>query len=83
MVMSIEQHVDWAFDLISRMRESGQGAFDTSEQAEREWMAHTNDVASHTFYPRAASWYMGANTPGKPRVFLPYAGGVGAYRQRC
>ena len=29
------------------------------------------------------SWYMGANIPGKPRVLLPYVGGVGAYRERC
>jgi cyclohexanone monooxygenase len=26
---------------------------------------------------------MGANVPGKPRVFMPYLGGVGPYAQRC
>ena len=46
-------------------------------------MAHVNEVAHQTLYPKAASWYMGANIPGKPRVFLPYIGGVGAYRQKC
>ena len=46
-------------------------------------MQHSNDVANATLYPLANSWYMGANIPGKPRVFMPYVGGVGAYRQKC
>ena len=36
-----------------------------------------------TLYPKAKSWYTGANIPGKPRIFMPYVGGVGAYRTRC
>jgi cyclohexanone monooxygenase len=44
---------------------------------------HVNEVGALTLYPRANSWYMGANVPGKPRVFMPYIGGVGAYRQIC
>ena len=46
-------------------------------------MAHVNEVAHTTLYPQANSWYMGANIPGKPRIFMPYIGGVGAYRQIC
>ena len=46
-------------------------------------MAHVNDVASRTLFPIGNSWYLGANVPGKPRVFMPYAGGVGNYRVRC
>ena len=42
-----------------------------------------NEIGHATLYPRANSWYMGANIPGKPRVFMPYIGGVGAYRQIC
>jgi cyclohexanone monooxygenase len=34
-----------------------------------------------TLYPQANSWYMGANIPGKPRIFMPYIGGVGVYRR--
>ncbi len=41
------------------------------------------DVASETLYPTADSWYMGANIPGKPRVFLPYIGGLDVYRAKC
>ena len=51
--------------------------------AEDKWVAHVNEVAYTTLYPQANSWYMGANIPGKPRIFMPYIGGVGAYRQIC
>jgi cyclohexanone monooxygenase len=47
------------------------------------WMEHVNEVASKTLYPLANSWYVGANIPGKPRIFMPYVGGVGVYRQKC
>jgi cyclohexanone monooxygenase len=46
-------------------------------------MEHVAEVAEMTLFPRAASWYVGANVPGKPRVFMPYVGGVGPYRERC
>jgi cyclohexanone monooxygenase len=51
--------------------------------AEEEWVAHVNEVAQTTLYPQANSWYMGANIPGKPQIFMPYIGGVGVYRQIC
>lgn len=83
MMVSIEQHVDWVTDFIAFARETGVARIDADPQAQDEWVAHVNEVASHTLYPTAASWYMGANVPGKPRVFMPYLGGVGAYRQLC
>src|SRR6185369_6206429 len=52
-------------------------------KAEAGWVRHVNDFAAITLYPRANSWYMGANVPGKPRVVLPYVGGVGTYRAIC
>ena len=52
-------------------------------QAETEWSTHVNELAAGTLYPQANSWYMGANVPGKPRVFLPYVGGLGVYREIC
>jgi cyclohexanone monooxygenase len=51
--------------------------------AEDAWAGHVNQVAGYTLYLRADSWYLGADIPGKPRVFMPYVGGVGAYRVRC
>jgi cyclohexanone monooxygenase len=56
---------------------------EASREAEDKWVAHVNEVAHTTLYPQANSWYMGANIPGKPRIFMPYIGGVGAYRQIC
>ncbi|MFJ6359345.1 hypothetical protein [Pseudarthrobacter oxydans] len=46
-------------------------------------MEHVNAVADMTLFPQANSWYLSANVPGKPRVFMPYVGGVGAYRAKC
>ena len=83
MIVSIEQHVDWIADCLVRLRARGVAAIEATEDAENAWVAHVNEVGHGTLYPRANSWYMGANVPGKPRVFMPYVGGVGAYRKRC
>ena len=83
MPVSIEQHVEWISDLVEHMLEAGVEVAEADADAEVEWVDHVNDVASKTLYLLADSWYVGANIPGKPRVFMPYAGGVGNYRQKC
>ena len=83
MMVSIEQHVDWVADCLSHMTSQRLIRIEASLAAEDAWVAHVNEVADTTLYPSAASWYMGANIPGKPRVFMPYIGGVGVYRQTC
>ena len=83
MIVSIEQHVDWIADCIAYMRDRGFEAMEANKDAEDNWVAHVNEVAYTTLYPQANSWYMGANIPGKPRIFMPYIGGVGPYRQIC
>jgi cyclohexanone monooxygenase len=83
MIVSIEQHVDWIADCMTHLRARGLRAIEATAEAEEAWVAHVNEVGHLTLYPRANSWYMGANVPGKPRVFMPYIGGVGAYRQTC
>jgi acetyl esterase/lipase len=83
MAVSIEQHVDWVADTLDRMRADGFETIEPTPTAEEGWGRHVNDCASITLYPVANSWYMGANVPGKPRVFLPYVGGVGVYRGVC
>jgi cation diffusion facilitator CzcD-associated flavoprotein CzcO/acetyl esterase/lipase len=83
MVLSIEQHVDWIVDCIGHLRERGLATIEAEPGAEDAWVAHVNEVADATLFPRASSWYVGANIPGKPRVFMPYLGGVGNYRTRC
>jgi len=83
MIVSIEQHVDWITDCVAWMRERGLDTMEAKREAEDNWVAHVNEVAHRTLYPQANSWYMGANIPGKPQIFMPYIGGVGVYRQIC
>jgi cation diffusion facilitator CzcD-associated flavoprotein CzcO/acetyl esterase/lipase len=83
MLVSIEQHVDWVADCLRRLRTDGFDRIEPTPLAEAGWGRHNQDCADITLYPRANSWYMGANVPGKPRVFLPYIGGVDAYRRAC
>ena len=83
MMVSIEQHVDWITDCIGWMRGRGFEAMEAKKEAEDNWVAYVNEVAHTTLYPQANSWYMGANIPGKPQIFMPYIGGVGVYRQIC
>ena len=82
MLPSIEQHVDWIADCMAYMRERGHGAIEATPEAEDEWVAHVGEVASHTLYPTCNSWYLGANVPGKPRVFMPYLG-FPPYVEKC
>jgi cyclohexanone monooxygenase len=78
-----EQHVDWAADCIEALRGAGKVEIEPTDEAQREWTAHVAEVAEMTLFPRADSYYLGANVPGKPRVMLPYLGGLAAYRDRC
>jgi len=83
MIVSIEQHVDWIADCVAHLRARDRGVIEATAEAEDAWVAHVNDVGHMTLYPLAKSWYMGANVPGKPRIFMPYIGGVGVYREKC
>jgi cyclohexanone monooxygenase len=83
MSMSIEQHIDWITACLVHLREFGVDRIDAEQHAEESWMQHVKDVVANTLYLKANSWYIGANVPGKPHVFLPYLGGHGAYRKKC
>ena len=83
MIASIEQHVDWIVDCIAHLRREGVGRIDADAAAEDDWVEHVNQVADTTLYPLANSWYVGANIPGKPRVFMPYVAGLDKYRVIC
>jgi cyclohexanone monooxygenase len=83
MVMSIEQHVDWIADAIAHLEDHQKVTIEATEEAEQGWLAHVSEVADMTLYPLADSWYMGANVPGKPRIFLPYVGGFNLYVEAC
>jgi cyclohexanone monooxygenase len=83
MPVSIEQHVDWITRCIEYMRKRSIATIEAKADAETQWTAHVAEVANASLMPQADSWYLGANIPGKPRVFMPYLGGVGPYRQKC
>ncbi|WP_281172558.1 flavin-containing monooxygenase [Pseudonocardia spinosispora] len=84
MVNSAEQHVEWIADFLDHAREHDVYRAEATQEAEDGWVAHVGEVAEATLYPRSPnSWFFGANIPGKPRVFMPYVGGVGNYRARA
>ena len=83
MIVSIEQHVDWISDCLTYLREHELQTIEATVTAEDQWVDHVNQVADLTLFPLANSWYLGANIPGKPRVFMPYVGGVGNYAVKC
>jgi cation diffusion facilitator CzcD-associated flavoprotein CzcO len=84
MPVAIEQHADWITDCIRYMRDSGLERIEARADAVDKWVAEVNEAAHKTVLPLAKhSWYLGANIPGKPRVFMPYAGGMLRYRQIC
>ncbi|HVT66901.1 MAG TPA: NAD(P)/FAD-dependent oxidoreductase, partial [Trebonia sp.] len=83
MPVSIEQHVEWIGDCIEYLREHQLTSIEATEDATQSWTEHVQEVANKTLFPKAASWYMGANIPGKPRLFLPYIGGLENYERTC
>ena len=83
MITAIEQHVDFIAETITHMRQSGIQQIEAETAAEDAWVEHVNAVVDKTLYKYADSWYRGANIEGKPRVFMPYVGGLDAYRAKC
>ena len=84
MPVAIEQHVEWITDCIAHMRSHGLERIEPQTEAMDRWVEQVNEAANATLLPQAHhSWYLGANVPGKPRVFMPYAGGMADYRKIC
>ena len=83
MVLAAEQHADWIAECIGYLDAHGYGGIEATGDAQSQWVATGNELASATLFPSASSWYLGANIEGKPRVFMPYIGGFGAYRAIC
>jgi len=85
MLVSIEQHVDWISDCINYLDQTGASRIEPEPEAEEAWVRHVFEVADGTMLTSEScnSWYLGANIPGKPRIFMPYVAGVGVYREQC
>ena len=82
MLPSIEQHVDWIADCIAYLDQQGLSAIEADVDAENNWVEHVNELADATLFPTCNSWYLGANVPGKPRVFMPHIG-FPEYVEKC
>ena len=82
-VAAIEQHVEWLAGLIGHMQSHGIGEVEADAATEEKWVRHVYDLAKDTLLMKGNSWYLGANVPGKPQVFMPYIGGLVVYRQKC
>ena len=83
MIMAIEQHVDWIGACLEHMRANGVTEIEATEAAQDGWVDHVNETADATLFPKANSWYVGANVPGKSRVFMPYVAGFKPYQDIC
>jgi len=82
MPVAIEKHAEWISDCIAHMRAKGLERIEARPEAMDKWVAVVNDVAGKTLLPLAKhSWYLGADIPGKPGVFMSYAGGMVRYRE--
>jgi cyclohexanone monooxygenase len=80
---TIEHDVEWIADCVEYLEQNEITAIEPTEEAERAWVAHNAELVEGTLYPLANSWWMGANIPGKPRVFMAYVGGLHRFRKRC
>jgi cyclohexanone monooxygenase len=83
MLQSIEHHIDLIAGCIAHMENNGIARVDADETAQVAWAQEVADLAETTLFTKANSWYMGANIPGKPRVFMMYVGGLDKYVERC
>jgi cyclohexanone monooxygenase len=83
MIQAIEQHVDWMVDCMAHLRDLGAATLEPLQRYEDEWIEHVNEVSKVSLRSTCSSWYVGANIPGRPRVFMPYIGGFPVYVQKC
>jgi cyclohexanone monooxygenase len=80
---TIEPMVDWIAGTVSYMQENNVAVMTPTKEGQEKWTEHAANVAAHTLFTKTKSWYMGTNIPGKPQVFMAYAGGVPAYVEKC
>jgi cyclohexanone monooxygenase len=82
MVTSIEQHVEWITRCLEDLRDAGHDTIEATQQAADNWVAYVNSIAAITLFNSCNSWYLGANVPGKPRIFMPLPG-FPPYAEQC
>ena len=80
-MVSTEEQIDWMAAFVEHMKANRQTIFEVQPDAEKEWGHHINERVKETLYLSTDSYYNGAEVKGKPRVFMPYSGGVRGYRR--
>ena len=83
MIVTIEQHVNWIMDCLNYMRAEALVTIEANTDAEDAWVRQANELADMTLMPQCNSWYLGANIPGKARIFMPFVGGIPMYFETC
>ncbi|BBZ23963.1 flavin-containing monooxygenase [Mycolicibacter hiberniae] len=83
MVLHAEAHIQWISAAIAYLDQHGYAAIEAIPGAVDAWVAECNRLADATLFPKANSWYVGANVPGKPRVFMLFIGGFATYLDIC
>jgi len=83
MVLHAEAHVNWIADAIAYLDDHGCTAMEATRDAVDGWGAELSRRAEASLFIKANSWYLGANVPGKPRVFMLFLGGFAAYNDIC
>ena len=83
LIVGIEHHVNWICKCIKFMEEKKYNQFDVITKEEDNWISHSNELVKNHIYSTCDSWYVGANVPGKSRIFMPYVGGFPKYAEKC
>ena len=83
MIVTIEQHVNFIFDCLDYLSARDLHSIEAEAHAEAQWVQQGNAIAGETLFPTCNSWYLGANVPGKPRIFMPFVGGFPLYQTIC
>jgi cation diffusion facilitator CzcD-associated flavoprotein CzcO len=83
MVLHAEAHVNWIADAVDYLDRHDLTAIEATADAVEQWSAELARRAEATLFPKADSWYLGANVPGKPRTFMLFIGGFAVYLGMC
>lgn len=83
MSLGIEHHIELMTSILVFARNRGWATVEAAGSAVRSWAEHVQHIADKTLVGQTSSWYTGANVPGKPRTFMPYAGGLASFIEEC
>jgi cation diffusion facilitator CzcD-associated flavoprotein CzcO len=83
MVLHAEAHVNWIAECVAYLDDHAHDGIEATTDAVDDWVAECARRAETSLFTKADSWYLGANVPGKPRVFMLFIGGFAVYNDIC